>query len=194
MLFRSEQVYNTDLANSWGNLVSRTLNMSAKYFDGRTPAMPEGWDTVESPLSQVASGLVDRYLEAMYRFAYDEGAAAVMELVHAANHYIEDMEPWSLAKDPARADELAFVIGSLVEAIRVSAHLLAPLMPTTSAEVLRRLSAGDEVGTCDLKAACAWGGFAQGAPVTKGDALFPRLVAEGAAQKGDKAKAAKGGK
>ena len=67
-------------------------------------------------------------------------------------------------------------------------------MPTTSAEVLRRLSAGDEVGTCDLKAACAWGGFAQGAPVTKGDALFPRLVAEGAAQKGDKAKAAKGGK
>ena len=191
---RMEQVYNTDLANSWGNLVSRTLNMSAKYFDGRTPAMSEGWDTVESPLSQVASGLVDRYLEAMYRFAYDEGAAAVMELVHAANHYIEDMEPWSLAKDPARADELAFVIGSLVEAIRVSAHLLAPLMPTTSAEVLRRLSAGDEVGTCDLKAACAWGGFAQGAPVTKGDALFPRLVAEGAAQKGDKAKAAKGGK
>ena len=191
---RMEQVYNTDLANSWGNLVSRTLNMSAKYFDGRTPVMPEGWDTVESPLSQVADGLVDRYLEAMYRFAYDEGAAAVMELVHAANRYIEDMEPWGLAKDPARADELAFVIGSLVEAIRVSAHLLAPLMPSTSAEVLRRLSAEDEVGTRDLKAACAWGGFAQGASVTKGDALFPRLVAEGAAQKGDKAKAAKGGR
>lgn len=191
---RMEQVYNTDLANSWGNLVSRTLNMSAKYFDGKTPVMPEGWETVESPLSQVADGLVDRYLDAMYRFAYDEGAAAVMELVHAANHYIEDMEPWGLAKDPARADELAFVIGSLVEAIRVSAHLLAPLMPSTSAEVLHRLSAEGEVGTRDLKAACAWGGFAQGASVTKGDALFPRLVAEGAAQKGDKAKAAKGGR
>ena len=99
-----------------------------------------------------------------------------MELIHAANHYIEDSEPWALAKDPARADELAFVIYNLLEAIRISAHLLAPFMPTTSAEALRRISCADEAATDDLVAACAWGGLAGGQPVEKGDALFPRLV------------------
>ena len=52
----------------------------------------------------------------------------VMELIHAANHYIEDSEPWALAKDEAKADELAFVIYNLLEAIRIAAHLLMPLM------------------------------------------------------------------
>ena len=115
---RMEQVYNADLANSWGNL---------------------------------------------------------MELVHAANHYIEDSAPWAVAKDPERAGELADIITSLLESIRICAHLLAPFMPETSAEVLRRMSLGDEAGTDDLAAACAWGGLAGGVEVTKGDALFPRL-------------------
>ena len=98
-----------------------------------------------------------------------------MELVHAANHYIEDSAPWAIAKDPARADELAQVMANLLEAIRISAHLLEPFMPTTSAEVLRRMSLEDEADTDDLRAACAWGGLKGGVPVTKGDALFPRL-------------------
>ena len=187
---RMEQVYNTDLANSWGNLVSRTLNMSAKYFDGRTPVLPEGWDTEENPLSAIADGLVDRYVEKMGRFAYDEGAAEVMDLVHAANGYIEDMQPWALAKDPVNAGQLARVIGNLLEAIRISAHLLAPIMPRTSPEVLRRMGAEAEVGR-DLREACSWGQLPQGVEVTKGDALFPRLVSDDKAQKGDKKKAAK---
>ncbi len=101
-----------------------------------------------------------------------------MARLHAANHYIEESEPWTLAKDPARADELARVIYNLLEAIRISAHLLAPFMPTTSAEALRRISCADEAETDDLARACAWGGLAGGAPVEKGDALFPRLVDE----------------
>ena len=95
-----------------------------------------------------------------------------MELVHAANHYIEDSAPWAVAKDPERAGELADIITSLLESIRICAHLLAPFMPETSAEVLRRMSLGDEAGTDDLAAACAWGGLAGGVEVTKGDALF----------------------
>ena len=188
---RMEQVYNTDLANSWGNLVSRTLNMSAKYFDGKTPVMEQGWEKVETPLSEQANGILTRYVDKMFTFAYDEGAAEVMELIHRANHFIEDNEPWALAKDPANAPKLAFVIGSLIEAIRLSAHLLMPLMPNTSVEVLRRISCGDEIGASDLETLCEWGQFVQGAPVTKGDALFPRLVVEGAQQKGDRKKAQK---
>ncbi len=172
---RMEQVYNADLANSWGNLVSRSLNMSAKYFAGTTPELPEGWERTESPLRSVAEGLVERYCEHMDAMRYTQAKDEVMELVHAANHYIEDAAPWAVAKDPARADELVGIIASLLESIRICAHLLAPFMPETSAEVLRRLSLEDQVETRDLRAACAWGGLVGGAGVTKGDALFPRL-------------------
>ena len=172
---RMEQVYNADLANSWGNLVSRALNMSAKYFDGKTPETPDGWGEKDGVLHDVAAGIYGRYAACMERFDYVGAKDAVMELVHAANHYIEDSAPWAVAKDPARADELAGIIRDLLESIRVCAHLLAPFMPETSAEVLRRMSLGDEADTDDLRAACAWGGLAGGVPVTKGEALFPRL-------------------
>jgi methionyl-tRNA synthetase len=172
---RMAQVYNADLANSWGNLVSRSLNMSAKYFDGKTPALSEGWAERANPLKDVADGLVDRYVAAMSVFDYVGAKNAVLELVHAANHYIEDSAPWAVAKDPARADELEQIITNLLESIRISAHLFAPFMPQTSAEVLRRMSLADEADTEDLVAVCQWGGLVGGAPVTKGDALFPRL-------------------
>ncbi|MBR2683519.1 MAG: class I tRNA ligase family protein, partial [Atopobiaceae bacterium] len=172
---RMEQVYNADLANSWGNLVSRTLNMSAKYFDGKTPELAEGWADASNPLRDIAEGIADRYCAAMDRLAYGVAKDEVMELIHAANHYIEDSAPWAIAKDPARADELVQVMANLLEAIRISAHLLSPFMPKTSTEVLRRMSLEDEADTRDLCAACTWGGLKGSQPVTKGDALFPRL-------------------
>ncbi|MBM6774975.1 methionine--tRNA ligase [Olsenella profusa] len=172
---RMEQVYNADLANSWGNLVSRSLNMSAKYFDGKTPETPEGWAEQGGVLHDVADGIYDRYAACMERFDYVGAKDAVMELVHAANHYIEDSAPWAVAKDPSRAGELAGIIRDLLESIRICAHLFAPFMPKTSAEVLRRMSLEEEAATDDLRAACAWGGLAGGVDVTKGDALFPRL-------------------
>ncbi len=175
---RMRQVYNADLANSWGNLISRSLNMSAKYFDGAAPARPDDLAAFANPLAEIAEGLVDRYAEKMGAFAFGEAAAAAMELIHTANHYIEDAEPWSLAKDPARADELAFVIYNLLEAIRISAHLLAPFMPATSAEALRRITCADEAGADDLAAVCTWGGLVGGMPVEKGEALFPRIAEE----------------
>ena len=172
---RMEQVYNADLANSWGNLISRSLNMSGKYFDGCAPAKPASFDAFDSPLAKIADGLVERYMAKMDVLDYGGAKDEVMELVHAANHYIEDSEPWALAKDEAKADELAFVIYSLLEAIRIAAHLLMPLMPQTSAEALRRLSCEDEAASDDLKGICAWGLLAGGAPVEKGEPLFPRL-------------------
>ncbi len=172
---RMEQVYNADLANSWGNLVSRSLNMSAKYFDGKTPELPEGWACSENPLRTIAEGIAERYCAHMDRVEYVQAKDQIMELVHAANHYIEDSTPWSVAKDPERADELATIIANLLETIRICAHLLEPFMPETSVEVLRRMSLEDEADTDDLVSVCAWGGIKAGVPVTKGSALFPRL-------------------
>ncbi|QWT17454.1 methionine--tRNA ligase [Collinsella sp. zg1085] len=170
---RMRQVYNADLANSWGNLISRSLNMSAKYFGGTSPVRPE--HSSANPLAELAAGLYERYASKMANFAYGDAAAEVMELIHAANHYIEDSEPWTLAKDAARADELQAVIYNLLEAIRISAHLLSPFMPSTSLEALRRMSCEAEVGSKTLNELVLWGGFAGGMPVEKGEALFPRL-------------------
>ena len=172
---RMEQVYNADLANSWGNLISRSTNMSIKYFEGNAPAKPASADAYENPLAKCAEGIYQRYFDAMSKVDYVGGKDAAMELIHAANHYIEDSEPWTLAKDPAKADELAFVIYNLLESIRIAAHLLSPFMPKTSAEALRRIGCEDEAGTDDLASMCEWGRLAGGAPVEKGEALFPRL-------------------
>ena len=175
---RMEQVYNADLANSWGNLVSRALNMSAKYFDGKTPELEEGWAERDNPLRAIAQGIEARYAGRMDVMDYAGAKDAVMELVHAANHYIEDTAPWAVAKDPERAGELKDIIVNLLESIRICAHLFAPFMPGASAEVLRRMSLAEEAGTGDLARACEWGGLAGGVEVTKGDALFPRLASE----------------
>ncbi len=175
---RMEQVYNADLANSWGNLVSRSLNMSAKYFDGKTPALAEGWEQKENPLREIAQGIEARYAEHMESMDYAGAKDVVMELVHAANHYIEDTAPWTVAKDEARAEELRDIIANLLESIRIGAHLFEPFMPETSAEVFRRMSLAGEEKTDDLAAACEWGGLAGDVPVTKGDALFPRLASD----------------
>ena len=173
---RMRQVYNADLANSWGNLVSRTLNMSAKYFDGCAPARPEGWDAT-SPLRDAADGVFADYARCMEAFDFQGAAKRVARIVDAANLYIENSAPWALAKDPEKADELALVIWNILEAIRIVAELYAPFMPNVSAEVRRRMSL--PVEDCrDLEAACAWGGLAGGEPVEKGAALFPRLTDE----------------
>lgn len=183
---RMVQVYNADLANSWGNLVSRTLSMSAKYFDGKTPATYDGWKEKENPLADIAKTLPARYVPAMESLDFVTAKDAVMELVHAANHYIEDMAPWTVAKDPVREEELKDIILNLLESIRIAAHLFAPFMPASSREVLQRMGLDPEAElldgcmepTLDLQHIIAWGGLAGGQEVIKGAALFPRIDAE----------------
>lgn len=171
---RMEQVYNADLANSWGNLVSRSLTMSAKYFDGKTPELGE-WASHENVLRDCASAAVPRYRESMERMDYVGAKNAVMELIHAANLYIEQSAPWNVAKDEARRGELVDIIANLLESIRISAHLLMPFMPQTSAETLRRMGLEEQVANTDLVEVCAWGGLVSQREVIKGEALFPRL-------------------
>lgn len=170
---RMVQVYNADLANTWGNLVSRVFNMTGKYFDGVVPAAPAS--AVENPLAEIAADLYRTYNEAMNEVDFTAAAAAVQKLASAANHYVEDAAPWNLAKDPAKADELAAVIYNALEACRIIALFFAPFMPNTSAETWRRLSLGDVNAVTDIESESAWGKLPAGNPVEKGDPLFPRL-------------------
>ena len=102
-------------------------------------------------------------------------AAAVQKLASRVNLYVEESAPWALAKDPARADELAGVLYNCLEAIRIIALYLAPFMPNTSAEVFRRLGLGDIAEVTDIKEATAWGQLPASVAVEVGEPLFPRL-------------------
>ncbi len=173
---RMVQVYNADLANTWGNLVSRVANMTQKYFDGIVPAPPA--DAADNPLRPISEDLYAEYDEALAAVDFTAAAQAVQKLAHRANEYMEQSAPWTLAKDPARADELAAVIYNALEAIRIIALFMQPFMPSTSADVWRRIGAGDLAAVDGIEAAAAWGGLAPGSAVEVGEPLFPRLDAD----------------
>ena len=171
---RMTQVYNADLANTYGNLFSRVSNMTIKYFDGKVPACPA--EFVENPLKEIADGLYQRYAECMAAVDFGGATAAIMELLHRANLYVEESAPWNLAKSEETQGELAAVLYNALEACRIGALLLAPFMPTTSDELFSRLSLGKATEITNGAEAAAWGGLPCGNEVTKGDALFPRLA------------------
>ena len=170
---RMVQVYNADLANTWGNLVSRVTNMTTKYFEGRVPEAPAA--AAENPLREIADTLYADYDACMAEVDFTGAAAAVQKLASRVNLYVEESAPWALAKDPARADELAGVLYNCLEAIRIIALYLAPFMPNTSAEVFCRLGLGDILAVTDIQDETAWGLLPAGNAVEVGEPLFPRL-------------------
>ncbi|MDO5118154.1 MAG: class I tRNA ligase family protein, partial [Eggerthellaceae bacterium] len=174
---RMVQVYNADLANTWGNLASRVPGMNSKYFDGVVPEVPESAKGIvdDNPLKEIADGLYEEYDACMARVDFTGAAQAVQKLAHRANLYIDETEPFRMAKDPDKRDELAAVLYNLLEAIRIIALYMAPFMPNTSAEVFKRLGLGDITAIEDIKAASVWGQLPAGNPVEKGEPLFPRL-------------------
>ncbi len=111
----------------------------------------------------------------MAQVDFTGAAAAVQRLAARANRYIEETEPFRLAKDPERADELAAVMYNLLEAIRIVALYMAPFAPATSATVFERLGLGGIAEVDDIAAASAWGQLPAGNAVEVGDPLFPRL-------------------
>jgi methionyl-tRNA synthetase len=173
---RMVQVYNADLANTWGNLCSRVFNMTGKYFEGKVP-QPSG-ASAANPLRQMSDALYAEYDACMGRIDFSGAAAAVQKLAGRVNLYVEESAPWNLAKNEETLGQLADVIYNSLEACRIIALYLAPFMPATSAEVFRRLSLDDVAAIDDIASASAWGGLPVGNAVEKGDPLFPRLDAE----------------
>lgn len=169
---RMVQVYNADLANTWGNLCSRVFNMTDKYFEGKVPTPPA--QAKDNPLAEIANDLFATFDACMNAVDFTGAVAAVQKLAGAANHYVEDSAPWNLAKDPEKADELAAVIYNALETCRLIALYFSPFMPNTSADAFARLGLNLAEVT-DIEAASAWGLLPAGNAVEKGDPLFPRL-------------------
>jgi methionyl-tRNA synthetase len=174
---RYEERYNVDLANNLGNLVSRLAAMAEKYRDLRLVPAGDG-----GRLASVAEAALARYRASMDAFALHDGAAAPFALVDAANEFIAETAPWKLARDPANAGRLDAVLFEVAEAIRIAAVMLLPVMPTSAAEILRRIGEKTPVGELRVDRDARW--RQDGArTIVKGPALWPRAEdAEGGAQ------------
>ena len=128
---------NSDLANDFGNLVSRTVAMVIKYFGGTLPEERETEDADQEFISMI-TGLRSTVDELIDQTQLSNALAEIFKVVSRANKYIDETTPWSLAKDESKKARLAAVLYNLLESIRVTAALLAPFMPTTMPRALER--------------------------------------------------------
>ncbi len=179
-LERFINTYHGDLADQLGNLLNRVLSMVSRYYGGIVPA-PGAPEAVDLRLISIAEGLPRRVDEAMQQFAPHEALAVIWELVGAANKYVAEVEPWTLAKQRKAGPEsaaaearLATVLYHLVEALRLIAYYCAPFIPATAEGIAAQLGIAPEVGS-DWAQVSRWGGYPAGTTVRPGSVLFPKL-------------------
>lgn len=163
---------NTDLANDYGNLVSRTIAMVSKYFDGVIYKI-ESDEAIDRELKAMATSIADRAAAHFDKLDFPGGLDIIWELIGRANKYIDETTPWILAKDPAQSDRLKAVLYCLCECIRISTTVLKPFMPLTPERCGAQLGFDFSEATWDD--ARQWGKILDGTKVQKGDALFPRI-------------------
>jgi methionyl-tRNA synthetase len=157
--------FNADLANNFGNLLSRVATVVGSKCSGVGPR-PQP----DSPLAAVAAEAYRAAAEAWDRLAPSEALEATWRLIHETNAHLEVNEPWK-AEPGARVDA---VMGDALEALRIVAVLASPAVPQACAEVWRRLGLPGSPADQRLPGAAGWGGYPGGLPVEKGPPLFPR--------------------
>ncbi|MCR5735925.1 MAG: methionine--tRNA ligase [Lachnospiraceae bacterium] len=163
--------YNSDLANVLGNLVNRTISMSNKYFDGIVESTGKT-EEVDSDLKAVVTGARDKIEKKMADLRVADAITEVFNIFRRCNKYIDETEPWVLARDEANKDRLAEVLYNLTESICIGANLLEPFMPETSESILMQLRGTKR----DYDLLADYGIYASGTKVTeKPEILFARL-------------------
>jgi len=157
--------YNADLANNLGNLLSRVATVVSGKCDGKGPA-----PRPDSPLAPVAATVVEATTQAWGRLAPSEALEATWRLIRETNAFLEDNQPWKM--EPGEG--VSAILGDAVEALRIVAVLVSPAMPSTAAEIWRRLGLDGAPDGRSVPAATAWGGYPGGSIIEKGPPLFPR--------------------
>lgn len=165
--------YNSDLANTFGNLVNRTIAMQNKYFDG-VICEPTESEPVDEELKKFALDTVAKVDKCFETYRVADAIDTVLNLAKRSNKYIDETAPWVLAKDENKKARLGTVLFNLLEAIRYIAVLLSPFMPETSEKIFEQMN-------CDVKSYDSLAEFGKTKPGTKvgeAKALFARIDAE----------------
>ncbi len=131
--------YNTDLANTLGNLVNRTVAMTNKYFGGKVSA-PSQFDDLDNDLINTAKKAVEDFYSNMESYHNTSACEAVMNLAKRCNKYIDETTPWILAKDEATLPRLSSVLYNLLECIRMIGIMLSPIIPESSSSIAKQLN------------------------------------------------------
>ncbi|MEX1015273.1 MAG: methionine--tRNA ligase [Phycisphaeraceae bacterium] len=175
-------VYNSDLANTFGNCASRVANMIGRYFDGKLPAHGEHVDE-STPYAHVAEQCAAATAEAFDSLNLSKAINSGMELVQGIDNYIEQTQPFKLAKDPNNLPQVGTILYNCAEALRIASVLLWPVIPHKVEALWQRIGCGHyvdqlaESGRGDFEKWIVWGQLTPGTPIEKGEALFPRYQA-----------------
>ena len=168
---------NTDLANDLGNLLNRTIAMINKYFDGVIPSYQENSTEFDIALKETADVAVQEYKESMENVQFSSALSAVWTLISRTNKYIDETQPWALAKQEDKKEQLGSVMAHLAESLRVTAILLKPFMTSTPNAILEQLGLNER--DADDWTDAAYGNLpAHSTVVKKGTPIFPRLDIE----------------
>lgn len=171
---------NSDLANDLGNLLSRTTSMIVQYFDGTLPSTQQGTAFDQTIIDLVAE-TATKAEAAMDALQFSEALKDIWTLISRTNKYIDETTPWVLAKDDSKQAELANVLYTLAESLRVVSILIAPVMAQTSAQIHTQLNITDPALTT-WESAKTFGLLPRTVTATKGDPIFPRLDKDKEAQ------------
>ena len=166
---------NSDLANDFGNLVSRTVAMADKYFGGTLPEERD-YDQLDDELVEMAAALRETVTPMIEEARLSSALEEIFKVVSRANKYIDETEPWKLGKDEASRPRLASVLYNLLETIRICSGLLFPFMPKTMPKVWEQIGAKSE--EVEYNVLGEFGKLPANVTVHKGEVLFPRIDIE----------------
>lgn len=164
---------NIDLANDYGNLLSRTTAMINKFLGGKVAEPGEGTQ-FDQELIQMAQAAPAQVEELMDKLEFSNALAVIWKVVNKANKYIDDAAPWSLNKDPQGRGKLGTVLYNLVEVLRLTTIMCSPFMPTVPEKVWSQLGISNqkEIQGWD---SLTWGRFPAGVEINRGEPIFPRI-------------------
>ena len=167
------QRINSDLANDLGNLVSRTVGMIEKYFDGKIPADREETE-FDTSLKDTAKAVTEKVDTLLDKMLFSDALTEIWTLIRRSNKYVDETQPWVLAKDDSQKAKLANVLYNLSEAIRIVSVLIQPFMPNTPKLIWKQLGVSEGEATA-WDSAKTWGVLPADTVYTKGDVIFPRI-------------------
>lgn len=165
--------YNSDLANTIGNLVNRTIAMNNKYFDGVIQE-PTAEEVLDFEIKTACTDTVKKVDELLTTYRVADALEAIVALAKRCNKYIDETMPWALAKDEEKKARLGTVLYNLLEGIRYIAILLSPFMPETSDNIMEQLNCDNK----DYDTLDSFGTLKPGVKVNKAVPLFNRLDSE----------------